>query len=174
MAGGVRGPCGGGGGGGGPPPRGVGRACWGAGGRAPPRVAPTVVARDRVEGARMAVAIGASVIVMDDGFQNPSLAKDLSLLVVDARRGIGNGRTIPAGPLRAPLQGQLARAHALVMVGPSARAAGVIAHALPFKMPVLHARLRSEAGLSATLASGRVLAFAGIADPQKFFATLAE
>jgi tetraacyldisaccharide 4'-kinase len=138
------------------------------------RVAPTVVARDRVEGARMAVAIGASVIVMDDGFQNPSLAKDLSLLVVDARRGIGNGRIIPAGPLRAPLRGQLARAHALVMVGTSARAAGVIADARARKMPVLHARLRSEAGLSATLASGRVLAFAGIADPQKFFATLAE
>jgi len=138
------------------------------------RVAPTIVARDRVEGARMAVASAASVIVMDDGFQNPSLTKDLSLLVVDARRGIGNGRTIPAGPLRAPLRGQLARAHALVVVGMSAGAAGVIADARACDMPVLRARLRPDAGLSATLAGRRVLAFAGIADPQKFFATLAE
>jgi len=138
------------------------------------RVAPTIVARDRVEGARMAVASAASVIVMDDGFQNPSLTKDLSLLVVDARRGIGNGRTIPAGPLRAPLWGQLARAHALVVVGMSAGAAGVIADARACDMPVLRACLRPDAGLSATLAGRRVLAFAGIADPQKFFATLAE
>ena len=138
------------------------------------RVAPTVIARDRIEGARMAVAGGASVIVMDDGFQNPSLAKDLSLLVVDARRGVGNGRIIPAGPLRAPARSQLARAHALVVIGTSAGAEGVIADARARGLPVLHARLRPDAGLSATLAGGRVLAFAGIADPQKFFATLAE
>ena len=122
----------------------------------------------------MAVAGAASVIVMDDGFQNPSLTKDLSLLVVDARRGIGNGQTIPAGPLRAPLRAQLVHAHALVVVGMSAGAAGVIADARACDMPVLRARLRPDAGLSATLAGARVLAFAGIADPQKFFATLAE
>jgi tetraacyldisaccharide 4'-kinase len=138
------------------------------------RVAPTVIARDRIEGARMAVAGGASVIVMDDGFQNPSLAKDLSLVVVDARRGVGNGRIIPAGPLRASVRSQLARAHALVVIGTSAGAAGVIADARAGDLPVLHARLCPDAGLSATLAGGRVLAFAGIADPQKFFATLAE
>src|SRR6185295_300855 len=79
------------------------------------RVAPTVVSRDRVAGARHAIAAGATAIVMDDGFQNPALAKDLSILVIDGTRGIGNGHVIPAGPLRAPLAPQLGRAHAILV-----------------------------------------------------------
>jgi tetraacyldisaccharide 4'-kinase len=136
------------------------------------RVAPTIVARDRVKGADMAGAAGASVIVMDDGFQNPSLAKDVSLLVVDAGRGIGNGRVIPAGPLRAPLAAQVARAQAVVAVGRSGRTADVIAEAAARNIPVLQARLQPDAGVLAALGRGRVLAFAGIGDPAKFFATL--
>jgi len=79
-------------------------------------VAPTVVAADRVAGAEAIRAAGADVIVMDDGFQNPSLAKDLSILVVDGRRGLGNGKVFPAGPLRAPLDAQLDRAQAILII----------------------------------------------------------
>jgi tetraacyldisaccharide 4'-kinase len=136
------------------------------------RVAPTVLAHDRINGAKAAHAAGASVIVMDDGFQNPALGKDLSVLVVDARRGIGNGRVIPAGPLRAPLATQLAHAQALVAVGEGTGADEVIGRAQERKLPVFRARLAPDAGFIAALGNGRVLAFAGIGDPAKFFATL--
>jgi tetraacyldisaccharide 4'-kinase len=131
------------------------------------RVAPTVVSRDRVAGARHAIAAGATTIVMDDGFQNPWLAKDLSILVIDGTRGIGNGHVIPAGPLRAPLAPQLGRAHAILIVGDGAGA-------LPAtNLPTFHARLAPDRAALGALAGRRVLAFAGIGDPQKFFATLA-
>src|SRR5919197_1088497 len=136
------------------------------------RTAPTIVARDRVKGA--GIAAGASVIVMDDGFHNPSLVKDFSLLVVDARRGIGNGRVIPAGPLRAPVDAQLSRAHALVVVGRSVGDCAIAEMARERDIPVLRASLRADAAVLGTLAGRRVLAFAGIGDPPKFFATLAE
>ena len=130
------------------------------------RTAPTIVARDRVKGS--GIAAGASVIVMDDGFHNPSLVKDFSALVVDTRRGI------PAGPLRAPVDAQLSRAHALVMVGRSAPDCAIAEMARERDIPVLRASLRADAAFIATLAGRRVLAFAGIGDPQKFFATLTE
>ena len=136
------------------------------------RTAPTIVACDRVKGA--CIATGASVIVMDDGFHNPSLAKDFSVLVVDARRGIGNGCVIPAGPLRAPVDAQLARANALVVVGISTDRCAVAEMARDRGIPVLRASLRADMAFIAGLTGRRVLAFAGIGDPQKFFATLAE
>jgi tetraacyldisaccharide 4'-kinase len=137
------------------------------------RIAPTVVARDRVKGAQAAVAAGASVIVMDDGFQNPSLQKSCSVLVVDSRRGIGNGRVIPAGPMRAPLTAQLERADALVVVGTSHAGACVTADARRRGVPVFHASLEPDAVAVAALGRARALAFAGIGDPEKLFATLA-
>ena len=129
------------------------------------RVAPAIVARNRVRGAVMAVSAGASVIVMDDGFQNPSLTKDISILVIDARRGVGNGRVFPAGPLRASLGDQLARADALVVVG-SADAGFDLEHEIAaLKIPIFQARLRPDAGAVARMAKRPVLAFAGIGDP---------
>lgn len=136
------------------------------------RLAPTIVARDRVAGAEAARFGGASVIVMDDGFQNPSLQKDLSILLVDSRRGIGNGRIIPAGPLRAPLDAQLARAQALVMVGSGDEAAAVEHAARQRRLPIFHGRIEPDRQTLAALSGRKVLAFAGIADPGKFFATL--
>jgi tetraacyldisaccharide 4'-kinase len=138
------------------------------------RLAPTIVARDRVAGAAAAARGGASVVVMDDGLQNPSLRKDLAIIVVDGRRGIGNGRIFPAGPLRAPLESQIARAHALLLVGPPDAAAAVVAMAQRRLLPVLHGRLEADRQSLAALTGRRIMAFAGIADPQKFFATLAE
>ena len=78
---------------------------------------PVVISRDRAEGVPLARAQAASVILMDDGFQNPSIAKDVSVIVIDSDRGLGNAQVIPAGPLRAPLRPQLARTDALVIVG---------------------------------------------------------
>jgi tetraacyldisaccharide 4'-kinase len=137
------------------------------------RAAPTFVARDRVLGAQAAAAAGASLIVMDDGFQNPSLRKSFSVLVVDGRRGVGNGRVVPAGPLRAPLSAQLARADALVVVGSADAGERVAADARRHGVPVFYAGLAPDAAAVAALAGTRVLAFAGIGDPQKLFGTLA-
>src|SRR4029453_16121293 len=124
---------------------------------------PTVVAHDRVEGAKAAHAAGASVIVMDDGFQNPSLAKDFSALVIDGRRGLGNSKVFPAGPLRAPLDAQLARADAVILVGAMgepASAAGAAVEAR--KRPLFQARLDPDREAVAALTGRPVLAFAGI------------
>ncbi len=136
------------------------------------RAAPTIVSRARVEGAAAAVICGASVVVMDDGFQNPSLAKDFSVLVVDAGRSVGNAMVTPAGPLRAPLAAQLDKADALIVVGTSLNAADVAAEARVRGIPVFRARLQPDAGFVAALGSARLLAFAGIGSPEKFFATL--
>lgn len=138
------------------------------------RVAPTVVARDRVAGATFARANGAGLIVMDDGLQNSSLAKDFTLAVVDAKRAIGNGYVFPAGPLRAPLAAQLAQTDALLVVGNGAEADGVIAEARANDLAVFHGRLTPNSASIAPLQGKGVLAFAGIGDPKKFFISAVE
>ena len=135
--------------------------------------APTWVANERVAGARAAQNAGADVILLDDGFQDPSLIKDLSIIVVDATRGFGNGRCLPAGPLREPVHVGLKRANAVISIGEpeaqsqfrerSADQLGRIAHITASLKPI-------EMGMP--WAEGRYLAFAGIGDPEKFFATL--
>jgi tetraacyldisaccharide 4'-kinase len=110
---------------------------------------PVAVARDRVDGVALATSQGASVILMDDGFQNPAIAKDASLIVIDSDRGIGNGYVIPAGPLRAPLGPQLDRTDALIVVGggTASRAIAEKIAAQPDK-PVLSAHIAPDpAGL---------------------------
>src|SRR5262249_4409675 len=145
----------------------------GAGGGGEPlllaAVAPTVIGRDRAASAKRLFATGIDMIIMDDGFQNPRLAKDVSLAVVDAAVGIGNGAVFPAGPLRAPLAPQLAHADALVVVGEGAAAEPVVRGV---GRPIIRARLIPAAGED----WGRqpILAFAGIGRPEKFYQSLAE
>jgi len=131
-------------------------------------VAPTWVARDRLAGAAAAARAGADLVILDDGFQNPALAPDLGLLVVDGDYGFGNRRLLPAGPLREPLADGLRRATALIRLG--ADRAG-IARLLPPGMPCIVADLQPASG-APDLAGRRVVAFAGIGRPQKLFATL--
>ncbi len=127
-------------------------------------VAPVIVARDRAAGARLALAEGASAIVMDDGLQNPGLAKTLSLLVIDGGYGFGNALLLPAGPLREPVAAAAARCQAAVLIGPDTAQA---AAQLPNGLPLLQARLASACAIH--LAGTQVVAFAGIGRPDKFF-----
>jgi tetraacyldisaccharide 4'-kinase len=125
---------------------------------------PTWIARDRAAGAAAAIAAGAQVIVMDDGFQNTSLAKDLSLLVFDATMGVGNGRVLPAGPLREPLARAFKRAQGAIVIGGDARPD----YLMTFNGPVLFASIAAATPAPA----GPLVAFAGIGRPEKFFDTL--
>jgi len=135
------------------------------------QVASVVVARDRVAGAAFARAQGADLVIMDDGLQNPSLKKDFTLAVVDARRGVGNSYIFPAGPLRASLAAQIAQTDGLLVVGDDAYADSVTEQCRARALPVFHGRLVPDPGTPALLKGRRVLAFAGIGDPEKFFAT---
>ena len=131
------------------------------------RVAPTWVARDRAAGAKAAVAAGATALVLDDGFQNPSLVQNLKLVVIDGVYGFGNGHVVPAGPLREPATAGLARADAVVVMGdgdPNVATTGGGA-------PVLRAHLFPVSD-PAVFKGGRVVAFAGIGRPRKFFDSL--
>lgn len=128
--------------------------------------APVIVNANRYEGAKLAIQEGADIAIMDDGFQNPSLHKDLSFLVFDGSYGIGNGKIIPAGPLRETFENGIKRADALIILGKDK-------HNLAerCKLPVFFGHTEA---LQTTVNSGKVLAFAGIGHPQKFYHTLGQ
>jgi len=128
------------------------------------QAAPAVVARDRAAGARLAETLG-DTIVMDDGHQNFTIAKDLSLVVVDGETGFGNGEAVPAGPLREPVAQGLSRADAVIVTGEGE---------VPlegYQRPTLRARLTQVGG---AIAGQRIVAFAGIGRPDKFFHALSQ
>jgi tetraacyldisaccharide 4'-kinase len=131
--------------------------------------APTWVSRDRIAGAKQAVENDANIIVMDDGFQNPAIAKTLSILTIDGGYGFGNGHVIPAGPLRETIASGLARCNAVVIIGEDRCG---IAQEIGNACPIY--RTRVVAYPDPELAGQKVIAFAGIARPSKFYSTLRE
>lgn len=139
------------------------------------QTAPTVIARDRAAGARLIErdTNPGKVIIMDDGLQNPCLAKDLVIAVVDGQRGLGNAAVIPAGPLRAPLTVQAALVDVIVVNGGTETPdfPGLTALRQHFFEPLLAARTQVAAG-ARQLRGAKVLAFAGIANPDRFFRSL--
>jgi tetraacyldisaccharide 4'-kinase len=132
------------------------------------RAFPVFVSPARHRAALAAIAGGADVLVMDDGHQNPGLAKDLSLVVVDGVSGFGNGRIMPAGPLREDISAGLKRADAVILMGGDPRG---LAAALAQRLTVVRAHLTPGAEHRG-LHGQRVVAFAGIGDPEKFFRSL--
>lgn len=128
----------------------------------------TVISANRYLGAKLAHDLGADIILMDDGFQNKTLHKDISFLAIDGTRGLGNGLLIPAGPLREPISEALKRAHAIILIGEDRHR---VLSTLPQTLPVFMATLR---GCYAGDTPRPFVAFAGIGNPQKFFRTLKE
>ena len=134
-------------------------------------LAPTAVAVDRKRGAALLRAAGCDLILMDDGFQSARMRTDYAVLVIDAGRGLGNARVIPAGPLRAPLVDQVRHADALLVIGSGSAGDAAIRSTARGGKPVFEAHLVPDA--PERLAGRRLFAFAGIADPGKFYRSLA-
>lgn len=136
------------------------------------REALTVISRRRVAGAEKLVAEGADLIIMDDGFQSARLQVDYALIVIDSMRGIGNGCVVPSGPVRAPIPVQMRNLDAILKVGKGDAADQFVRQASRSGKPVLVANVMPQSG--GDLSGKSVLAYAGIADPRKFYRTLEE
>lgn len=132
---------------------------------------PTIISKDRVAGARKAVEDGFSFIVMDDGFQNPTLHQDAAFIVIDRDYPFGNRRTFPAGPLREPVLEGLKRASAVILLHREGRDA-VSTPALPDGIPIVKATRNTV--YNTPIAGKPVFAFTGIARPEQFFASLSQ
>ncbi len=132
------------------------------------RILPTIVGKNRLEAANLAIKQGAQAIIMDDGFQNPALKKNLSFIVVDRRLSFGNERLLPAGPLRETVISGLKRADAIIIINP----ANFMPTSLP-DIPFLLARSHAKESML-TLKNKKIIAFCGIAIPHKFYHMLSE
>lgn len=130
------------------------------------RLATTIIAKNRKAGAELAVRNGAEVIIMDDGLQNPSIGKDMALLVIDGNYGIGNGHIMPAGPLREKLSSAIKKTAAVIFIGEDKT--GLLTKLGESKI------IRAEIDVPANRENKKFLAFAGIANPDKFFSSLAK
>lgn len=134
-------------------------------------VAPTCVSADRVAGASLLSKAGVEVMLMDDGFQNPSLHKDLSVVVVDTHTAWGNGLCCPAGPLRAPVNSQLQYASAMIALGEGARMADIEDAANRHDLPIYRGQIVPDLA-SENIVGRRFIAYSGIGRPEKFFMSL--
>lgn len=134
------------------------------------RLAPTFICTDRVAGARAAAQAGANIVILDDGLQNPALAKDVSFAVVDGEAGIGNGLCVPAGPLRAPLEAQWPFVDGIIIIGKGARGDALAEQAHALGKLVVHGTLVPDNAHE--IQNKKLRAFAGIGRPEKFFTYL--
>ena len=132
-------------------------------------IAPTIVDSARARGAQLAEKWGAPLLIMDDGFQNPSLVKTFSFIVVDGTKGFGNERVLPAGPLREPILKGLKRADALILVGQDNWGVQNYLKQNKVDLPVLTGKFIPEKSDLDKLKGKNVYAFAGLGNPQKFF-----
>src|SRR5271155_2662461 len=135
------------------------------------RIAPCWVGTDRLRSARSAIEAGSNALIFDDGLENPARARALAFAAVEGGMGFGNGLCVPAGPLRAPVSAQLPLVRALIVLGGEEVALSAIAGSAPGK-PLIRASLEPDALAAAPLIGREVVAFAGIARPEKFYATL--
>lgn len=134
------------------------------------KTAPVCVSHDRIDGAKACIAAGANMIIMDDGFQNPNLHKDLSILIIDGGYGHGNEKTFPAGPLREQLSSGLKRAGACIIIGKDKTQSALRLKAIAPDLPIFQAHIKAD--VRPDLVNTKVFAFAGIGRPEKFYTTL--
>ena len=135
-------------------------------------IAPTVVSKNRAKGAKLAEQWGAKALIMDDGFQNPTLYKDFSFVVVDGKKGFGNELVLPAGPLREPALVGLKRANAIILVGEDTWGVRFFLERNQIDLPILTGHFELDETVVSMFRGQKVFAFAGLGNPDKFYQSL--